>query len=343
MGNMINPKVELRSNPEQKRLPIIVSKKFAYLFVVFLAAMSFSSCKKSSQPSDNPKGEGGNVTPSSKSTKPADDNPYTASIRDLMQKVTDAELNDFATKYKSNQSYEGQRELVSADRKKVVPLVLAAQKKFGSEYTLLIQQCYVSDKIALFKLSPEEQQEQYRYCLAYLTESLNILPGTNSDTEGLQDIQAMLKSHIAEAALGAGNMELAIYTAKEMLSDNKDIKSWNYGNVIHQAHTIMGRAALQKNDLKTAKIHLLESGKTPGSPQLNSFGPSFILARELLEKGEKDVVIEYLDLIAVFWANTGKLPATYKQLAEEHAGKISKWKQEIKAAGTVPSDMEWKR
>jgi hypothetical protein len=44
-----------------------------------------------------------------------------------------------------------------------------------------------------------------------------------------------------------------------------------------------------------------------------------ILAKELLEKGEKDIVIKYLDLCRVFWVK-----GTYD---------IEKWEQLIKQGG----------
>ena len=53
--------------------------------------------------------------------------------------------------------------------------------------------------------------------------------------------------------------------------------------------------------MKNAEKYLLDAGKTPGSPQLNSFGPNMELARELLEKGEKETVLKYLDLCSKFW------------------------------------------
>jgi hypothetical protein len=59
--------------------------------------------------------------------------------------------------------------------------------------------------------------------------------------------------------------------------------------------------ALADGKLDEAKLHLLEAGKTPGSPQLNSFGPSMALAGDLLKKGEKAAVLSYFDLCRTFW------------------------------------------
>jgi len=38
---------------------------------------------------------------------------------------------------------------------------------------------------------------------------------------------------------------------------------------------------LKEGKVEDAKHYLLEAGKTPGSPQLNSFGPDMSLAEEL--------------------------------------------------------------
>jgi hypothetical protein len=46
---------------------------------------------------------------------------------------------------------------------------------------------------------------------------------------------------------------------------------------------------------------LLKAGATPGSPQLNSFGPNMALAKELLDKGEREAVLEYFTLCSKFW------------------------------------------
>lgn len=76
---------------------------------------------------------------------------------------------------------------------------------------------------------------------------------------------------------------------------------WNFGNAVHKGNLTLGRVALRAGDIEAAKKFLLEAGRAPGSPQLNSFGPNMTLAKELLEKGEHDAVLEYFQLCAAFW------------------------------------------
>lgn len=121
-------------------------------------------------------------------------------------------------------------------------------------------------------------------------------------------------------------------TAKEQLTSAKK-KDWNYGNVIHNANQILGMAALVDGDRKAAKKYLIEAGKSPGSPQLNKDGPRMILAQALLDRGEKAVVLQYLDLVAKFYVQP-KHP-TYGSLAKEHRAQIAKWKADIKAGKKV--------
>ena len=66
--------------------------------------------------------------------------------------------------------------------------------------------------------------------------------------------------------------------------------------------------AFDAGDIKEAKRFLLEAGKTPGSAQLNTFGPNMFLAKNLLEMKEREVVFEYFELCAKFWKrNNGRL------------------------------------
>ncbi len=106
----------------------------------------------------------------------------------------------------------------------------------------------------------------------------------------------------AESALLAGQEEKAASYAAELLSlADKYPKNWNYGNALHHGHIILGKLAFSKGEMKEARQHLLEAGKTPGSPQLNSFGPDFSLAESLLDKGERKTVVKYLEACSTFW------------------------------------------
>ena len=102
--------------------------------------------------------------------------------------------------------------------------------------------------------------------------------------------------------LSQGNMESAKENAEILLKQAESMRdNWNYGNAVHIGNLVLGHVALAAGDLDEAKRFLLAAGKTPGSAQLNTFGPNMRLAKALLEKGESEVVIEYFDLCAKFW------------------------------------------
>ncbi len=111
---------------------------------------------------------------------------------------------------------------------------------------------------------------------------------------------------IANDAFEADDTEKAEQYASELLQLAPQSKDhWNYGNAVHKGNLVMGRIALRRGDIPAAKRHLLAAGETPGSPQLDSFGPNMTLAKELLEKGEREVVLTYLESCAKFWKMGG--------------------------------------
>jgi hypothetical protein len=77
--------------------------------------------------------------------------------------------------------------------------------------------------------------------------------------------------------------------------------NWNYGNAIHDANRYLGLISLRNRNVKEAATFLRLSGKTPGSPQLNTLGPDLDLADQLLRDGEIDAVTQYLTDIKTFW------------------------------------------
>jgi len=73
---------------------------------------------------------------------------------------------------------------------------------------------------------------------------------------------------------------------------------------------VRGLVALRGGNVQLAAKDLIEAGKITGSPNLSSFGPNMTLASELLEKGERDAVLEYLTLCKNFWTlGSSKLDA----------------------------------
>jgi len=120
-----------------------------------------------------------------------------------------------------------------------------------------------------------------------------------------------LTTKVAPTALAAGETEKAKTYALTLLQQAATLQdNWNYGNAIHVGNLVLGLIALKAADVPEANRLLLEAGKSPGSPQLNSAGPNMLLAKELLAKGEQQVVIQYFDLCAKFWKlKDGRLEA----------------------------------
>ena len=108
-----------------------------------------------------------------------------------------------------------------------------------------------------------------------------------------------LLTYLGMAAFVAGDIEKARTYAKSMLEPAPD--DWNKGNRIHFGNLVLGRIALADGDLAEAGARLIAAGQTPGSPQLNSFGPDMALAKKLLEHGETRAVVRYLEFCGNFW------------------------------------------
>jgi len=97
-------------------------------------------------------------------------------------------------------------------------------------------------------------------------------------------------------------------------------KNWNYGNAVQDFNLVLGRLAVKDGNILKAKEYLLAAGNSPGSPQMDTFGPNMSLAKDLIEKGEKEIVIEYLKLCSAFW--------------DMDRGRLKKWITEVEAGKT---------
>lgn len=124
----------------------------------------------------------------------------------------------------------------------------------------------------------------------------------------------------AQVAFDAGDLNTAENYANELLADAPSYpKDWNYGNAIYSGNMLLGRVALRRDkNVALARNLLIASGKTPGSPQLNSFGPNMSLAKDLLVAGERDTVLEFFGESS-FW--------------NQKFSKLDQWAATVKGGG----------
>lgn len=116
---------------------------------------------------------------------------------------------------------------------------------------------------------------------------------------------------LAKRAFNAGELEKAESYSTELLQmAAQHPKEPNHGQAIFYGNMVLGRIAARHDDLTQASQYLLASGATTGSPSLDTFGPNMSLAKDLLEKGQRGVVLKYFALCKKFWTmDSGKLNA----------------------------------
>ena len=186
-------------------------------------------------------------------------------------------------------------------------------------------------------LEPAERGKHFAKSRDYLSRGLALeqaaLKAKPRDESLIHQVNE-ITSALAVAELEAGNTAEARKLAQARLAANTDENDWNYGNVIHDANALLGRAALRDGNKEAAAAFLLKAGATPGSPQLDSFGPDFTLARELAKAGDSKSVLAYLDLVEKFWVQEPGRKGR-SQLSRDHLATLNGWREEIRK-GKVP-------
>ena len=69
-------------------------------------------------------------------------------------------------------------------------------------------------------------------------------------------------------------------------------------DALNQAHTVLGLVALKRGELFSVKMHLMQSISDKQSAIMNSFGPKLELAAALLARGERQTVLEWINVPA---------------------------------------------
>lgn len=138
-------------------------------------------------------------------------------------------------------------------------------------------------------------------CSQYNIEALRLFEQLLLKSDGAHERFYNL-TDIATTAFGAGEFQRATEAAQEMLAYAENFKKdWNYGNAVFWANIVLGKIAFHAGDLNQACDSLLKASQTPGSPQLNSFGPEFELCSQVLNEGRKDSARLYLVNCQKFW------------------------------------------
>jgi hypothetical protein len=160
----------------------------------------------------------------------------------------------------------------------------------------------------------ETPQERYDRIMNYLTKD-------KSEEARFYDIGSA-----AKASFDVGKIEDARKYAQELMmmfaKYQKIETNWDFGNAIQDTNIVFGRIAVQEGRIEDAKRYLIGAGNSPGSAVMDSFGPNMSLAKDLLEKGERDVVLEYFGLCRKFWSFGND--------------KLDAWSQDVKA-GKIPN------
>lgn len=153
----------------------------------------------------------------------------------------------------------------------------------------------------------QNNQSKLREAVAYMQKEIEVKQPSR---------KLEMQFWVAMYALDSGQYELASDTSKAMLGcgTHKD------GQSEHVAHYVLGTIALKDGNIPLAVEHLISSGRVRSSPRLCSYGPMMGLAQGLLEAGERQSVINFLQDCKVFW-DMGKR-------------KLGKWIREIESGGT---------
>ena len=108
--------------------------------------------------------------------------------------------------------------------------------------------------------------------------------------------------YLARLAFVAGDFDKAKRYANEALSEAAQLRQPTVRTAAtYGSHQVLGRILLRQQDLAGAKQELSASAETSGTPTERTFGPNMLFARELLQAGEPEAVLDFLEKVKPFW------------------------------------------
>jgi len=160
----------------------------------------------------------------------------------------------------------------------------------------------------IHRIYEKEPNREWANELAQLYRMFGI-PGANIDdpteraAEAYKRVLSLTRGTAAREAL-AGDMADAAFKVGDFPAAAEFAKIYLRGNdrtAPQRANTILGRVALRSGDLQSAKRYLLDSSGPDSGKEISISGPTMILAKELLEQGEHDAVLQYLQNCVQLW------------------------------------------
>jgi len=133
--------------------------------------------------------------------------------------------------------------------------------------------------------------------VAYAAKTLATLEAKLQDAPGSRP---GLVHHMAMLAIKSGDYVKAELYGQEALSYSTQPGS-NQAEQVFFGNEVLGLVAVHEGNLALADQYLLKSGRMKGSALFTAFGPNMLLAKALLDRGHRDVVVEFLDLCKAFW------------------------------------------
>ena len=164
--------------------------------------------------------------------------------------------------------------------------------------------------------TPVEEQAMFAIALERARQELSAVEEAATPEQEFyaQPAAAMAAWHLREIDVARSLAERVLLVAPNFRNN------WNFGNAVNVGHNVLGLLALHDGRNAAAVLELHKAGETPGSPQLNSFGPSMQLARALARQGEFPAALEYLAQCRIFWKRGNIWLALWEEKLQ--AGKV---------------------
>lgn len=229
-----------------------------------------------------------------------EDERYAEHAIKALRDSKDVKVLDVATWILLNQGIMAQI-LCQKDGKVMDPTPVAFAGELLERCSDCRSQSHYYKIMGMMSTTPAEKKKYAQKELALLEKDASEHSRVNTKQD--QELDAFELGKQTQVAFDAGEFDKATKYANELLSvlSAEQQRSVGYGKEVHTAHIVLGRIALLRGDVKAAGSHLMDAGSVKGGATLSSFGPNMALAKELLEHGERDVVIAYLKRCKSFW------------------------------------------